>query len=156
MNEDNLHFDQGGTPRMVDVSGKGVTLRTAVARGGIQLGESNLEALGLSKKGPVQTTAVLAGIQAAKRAWEMIPLCHILPLEKVEVTFDLQDQCLWCRCAVAGEAKTGYEMEAMVGVSVALLTVYDMLKATGKGMVIREVRLVEKTGGKSGEWRCEQ
>lgn len=156
MDAENLHFDSGGRPRMVDISGKKPGLRTAVATGSIHLGSRAWETDGLSGKGPVETAGALAGIQAVKRTWELIPLCHPLPLERVDVFFERDEQTLSCRCAVAGEAKTGYEMEALVGVSVALLTVYDMLKATGKDMVIRDVRLVEKTGGKSGEWRCEQ
>ncbi len=156
MQTDNLHFDSGGRPRMVDVSGKCATFRTAVARGSIELGEKGLEAMGSSGKGPVETTAAIAGIQAAKRTWELIPLCHPLPLEKVDVSFALVDRTLTCTCAVRGEGRTGYEMEALTGVSVALLTVYDMLKAADKGMIIREVRLISKTGGKSGDWKCRE
>lgn len=151
---DNLHFDNEGRPRMVDVSQKSPTLRTAVAKGVIQLGESGLKALGDSGKGPVETTAVIAGIQAAKRAWELIPLCHPIPLEKVDVGFELVNDTLHCTCTAKGEARTGYEMEAMTGAAVALLTVYDMLKAVNKGMSIGEIHLVEKTGGKSGNWKC--
>lgn len=153
MQQDNMHFDGLGKPRMVDVSLKAPTMRTAVAAGSIHLGGKGLEALGAPGKGPVETTAAIAGIQAAKRAWEFIPLCHPLALEKAEVSFELENDTLRCTCSVKGEGRTGYEMEALTGVSVALLTVYDMLKAVDKGMVITEVRLIEKTGGRSGEWR---
>ncbi len=152
--EDNLHFDGAGKPRMVDVSRKHPTHRTATATGEIELGEKGLAALGSSGKGPVETTAALAGIQAAKRTWELIPLCHPLPLEKVDVVFDLCDATLRCTCTVKGEARTGFEMEAMTGAAIALLTVYDMLKAVDKGMTIGGIHLLEKTGGKSGDWQC--
>lgn len=152
--EDNLHFDGAGKPRMVDVSGKSPTRRTAAARGGIELGEKGLLALGSSAKGPVENTAVLAGIQAAKRTWELIPLCHQLALEKVDVSFELSNGTLQCTCTVAGEARTGFEMEALTGVTIALLTVYDMLKAVDKGMTIGGIHLLHKTGGKGGDWEC--
>jgi len=152
--EDNLHFDEAGKPRMVDVSGKHPTHRTARAAGDIELGEKGLSALSASGKGPVETTAALAGIQAAKRTWELIPLCHPLQLEKVDVVFELCDATLRCTCTVKGEARTGFEMEAMTGAAIALLTVYDMLKAVDKGMTIGGIHLLEKTGGKSGDWKC--
>jgi cyclic pyranopterin phosphate synthase len=152
--EDSLHFDGAGKPRMVDVSGKSPTRRTATAVGEIELGEKGLAALATSGKGPVETTAALAGIQATKRTWELIPLCHPLPLEKVDVVFELVNSTLRCTCNVKGEARTGFEMEAMTGAAVALLTVYDMLKAIDKGMTIRGIHLLEKTGGKSGDWKC--
>lgn len=154
MHEENAHFDRRGKPRMVDVSRKAPTIRTAVATGFITLGRTGLEALCGSGKGPVEATAVIAGIQAAKRTWELIPLCHPLTPEKIDVEFELEQEILRCTCAVKGEGRTGYEMEAMTGVSISLLTVYDMLKAVDKGMVIGEIRLVEKTGGKSGAWKC--
>lgn len=153
MPENGLHFDDSGRPRMVDVTGKGVTARTASARGEIILGRAAMEALGAPAKGPVETTAAIAGIQAAKRTWELIPLCHPLPLDKVDVRFQIEADSLVCTCSVKGEARTGYEMEALTGVTVALLTVYDMLKAVDRDMVIMGVRLVSKTGGKSGDWR---
>lgn len=152
--EDDLHFDGAGKPRMVDVSGKSPTWRTAAAVGEIELGERGLSALGASGKGPVETTAVLAGIQGAKRTWELIPLCHPLALEKVDVVFELANTTLRCTCTVAGVARTGFEMEAMTGAAIALLTVYDMLKAVDKGMIIGGIRLLGKTGGKSGDWKC--
>jgi len=154
--EDNLHFDGDGKPMMVDVSRKDPALRTATAEGEVELGERGLAALGACGKGPVETTAALAGIQAAKRTWELIPLCHPVALEKVDVAFDLSNATLRCTCTVKGEARTGFEMEAMTGAAIALLTVYDMLKAVDKGMAIRGIHLVEKTGGKSGDWKCDR
>jgi cyclic pyranopterin phosphate synthase len=153
MSEKGLHFDRAGNPRMVDVGGKTVTARTASARGEIILGPPAVKALEAPAKGPVEATAAIAGIQAAKKASELIPLCHPLPMDKVDILFRLDGNCLTCTCSVRGEARTGYEMEALTGVSVALLTVYDMLKAVDREMVIRDVRLVSKTGGKSGDWR---
>jgi len=152
MAENGLHFDRAGNPRMVDVTGKALTARTASARGEILLGPAAMEALGAPAKGPVEATAVIAGIQAAKRTWELVPLCHPLPLDGVDVSFHEKEGALECTCTVRGRAGTGYEMEALTGVSVALLTVYDMLKAVDRGMVIRDIRLISKTGGKSGDW----
>jgi len=148
------HLDAKDRPRMVDVSGKEPSLRTAVASGEIVL--SGEMFLFLEKnpapKGNVLNTAVVAGIQAAKRTSSIIPMCHPLQIESIGIDFSLAGDCLQCTCSVSATARTGFEMEALVGVTTALLTVYDMLKAVDRRMVIRDVRLVGKTGGKSGSY----
>jgi len=154
------HMDEAGNARMVDVSGKEVTHRVAVAVGKIRMSEACFHAVenGAVKKGDVLAVAQVAGIQGAKRTAELIPLCHILMLTKVSVTFRLlpEEFAVEATCTVACEGKTGVEMEALTGCSVALLTVYDMCKAIDKRMVLTEVHLVEKTGGKSGQFRFEE
>lgn len=149
------HVDQAGNARMVDVSGKAVTHRTAVAQGAITMSEEcfALVKAGRMKKGDVLGVAQVAGIMAAKRTSDLIPLCHILNLTKCQVEFTLVEEhhAIQARCTVSCDGKTGVEMEALTGVSVALLTVYDMCKAVDKGMVISQVRLLEKHGGKSGD-----
>ncbi|MCQ8894846.1 cyclic pyranopterin monophosphate synthase MoaC [Limnobacter humi] len=147
------HFDQHGNAHMVDVGAKTDTERKAVATGRIRLGAEAYAALkaGTSKKGDVLGVARIAAIQGAKRTSDLIPLCHPLPLTRLAVEFELDDtQCeVTCYCTAQTVGKTGVEMEALTGVQVGLLTIYDMLKAIDKGMVMVETRLVEKRGGKS-------
>ena len=149
------HINEDGFPRMVDVSEKLPTLRTALATGVIKLGDQVLEILqnDNSPKGNVLNTAIVAGIQAVKKTSDLIPMCHPVPLQRADITFELERSNLICFCEVAAEAKTGFEMEALVGVSTALLTVYDMLKAVDKSMEITGIKLLKKTGGKSGTFR---
>ena len=150
------HFDQEGNAHMVDVGGKSETERKAVAIGTIQLGKAAYAVLkaGTAKKGDVLGVARIAAIQGAKRTSDLIPLCHPLPLTRLAVEFELVDErCeVNCTCTAQTVGKTGVEMEALTGVQVGLLTIYDMLKAIDKGMVITETKLLEKTGGKSGGW----
>jgi len=151
------HFDEAGNAAMVDVGTKGATRRRAVANGQIQMGEEayNAAKTGSSKKGDVLGVARIAGIMAAKKTSELIPLCHIVPIEHIYIDFEFEDSknMVIATCVVATTAKTGVEMEALTGVSVCLLTVYDMLKSIDKGMSINKVGLLEKTGGKSGDYK---
>jgi cyclic pyranopterin phosphate synthase len=149
------HLNEDGYARMVDVSGKEPTIRTALAEGTIRLGDDVMARLstGNSPKGNVLNTAIVAGILGAKKTSELIPMCHQLPLQGVEIYFEFNGNDLNCFCSVSASANTGFEMEALVGVSTALLTVYDMLKAVDKSMEITCIRLLEKTGGKSGTFR---
>ncbi|MCR5137410.1 MAG: cyclic pyranopterin monophosphate synthase MoaC [Oscillospiraceae bacterium] len=150
------HFDAQGNARMVDVSGKDVTARTAVAEGRIRVSREVYEAIEQKtvKKGDVLTVAQVAGILGCKRTAELIPMCHLLNLTNATLNFELLPETLEIRavCTVKTEGKTGVEMEALTGVATALLTVYDMCKAIDKRMVIREIHLVEKHGGKSGDF----
>lgn len=150
------HIDAAGNAQMVDVSEKDVTSRTAVAVGTIRMNPECFEAVaqGRAKKGDVLGVAQVAGIMAAKRTSDLIPLCHLLNLSKTGVEFTLHpQQCeIEARCTVKCEGKTGVEMEALTGVSVALLTVYDMCKAIDKRMEICNIHLQEKHGGKSGDF----
>jgi cyclic pyranopterin monophosphate synthase len=148
------HLDETGRPAMVDVSHKEITLRTARAQARVKLNDEVLRNLRNDEihttKGPVFQTAILAGIMAAKKTGELIPLCHPLPLEKVAVTVQMvEDGEVVIECTARITGRTGVEMEALTGASVAALTLYDMCKAFGHDMVIREIKLVEKTGGKS-------
>ncbi len=150
------HIDDDGRARMVDVSGKPATTREAVAEGFLRM-ESATLALALSgegKKGDVRSVAEIAGVMAAKRTADLIPMCHPLALSKVEVRVEAAEGGLSVTARVKTTGPTGVEMEALTAASVALLTLYDMLKAAEKGMVIETVRLLEKTGGKSGDWRA--
>lgn len=153
------HLDDAGAARMVDVSDKAVTARTARATGFVAMSADTLALAtsGTAKKGDVLATARIAGIMAAKRTHELIPLCH--PLAITKVTVDLTPQSDPRGIAVTAEVKvagqTGVEMEALTAVSVACLTLYDMLKAAQKDMVIGPIRLIEKTGGKSGDFHAE-
>ena len=151
------HFDEHGSAHMVDVGEKEKTKRRAIAEGQIDLNITTLEAIraGTNKKGDVLSVARLAGIMAAKRTAELIPLCHPLSLTHVAVDLkcNLEDSSVYCRATVETYDRTGVEMEAMNAVQVALLTVYDMCKSTDRSMTISAVRLVEKTGGKSGTWK---
>ena len=151
------HFDESGNAAMVDVTDKAETQRTAVAKGGIRMNEAAFAAIqhGTADKGDVLGVARVAGIMAAKRTAELIPLCHPLMLTSVKVDFELCPETLTVEavCTAKLSGKTGVEMEAMTGVSVTLLTIYDMCKALDKGMVISDIRLLEKSGGKSGSYR---
>jgi cyclic pyranopterin phosphate synthase len=150
------HFDGSGNAIMVDVSDKKESARMAVARGEISLGAETLEAVrsGTSKKGDVLGVARIAGIAAAKRTADLIPLCHPLIFDTCTIDFDIDEKKMRIQasCTVKLSGKTGAEMEALTGVSVALLTVYDMCKAIDRGMVISNIRLWEKSGGKSGHF----
>ena len=151
------HINEQGDATMVDVSRKEKTVRRAVAAGRIQMRVDCYQAVrqGLTKKGDVLGVARIAGIMAAKQASALIPLCHTLPLEQVMIHFTMDDSAcsISVRCTVITTGRTGVEMEALTGVSSALLTVYDMCKAMDKGMEIGEISLVEKTGGKSGDYK---
>jgi cyclic pyranopterin phosphate synthase len=148
------HLDDAGAAHMVDVGGKPATARRAVASGRITMSTEALAAIraGNAPKGDVLGTARIAGIMAAKRTGELIPLCHPLGLEAVNIDFAYEDSAICATATASLTGKTGVEMEAMTDVSVALLTIYDMAKAIDKGMVIEGVRLIAKTGGKSGDW----
>jgi cyclic pyranopterin phosphate synthase len=152
------HFDAQGQAHMVDVGAKTATHRVAVARGSIRMQPATLAliAQGQAKKGDVIGVARIAAIQAAKRTSELIPLCHPLALTRVAAEFELDAAQHSVHCTVTAETvgATGVEMEALTAVQVGLLTIYDMCKAADRGMVIGEVRLVEKRGGKSGTWRA--
>ncbi len=141
------HVDEQGRARMVDVGGKPEVRRRAVAAGRIDLAPDTVARIRANemKKGDVLTVAQIAGIQAAKRCVDLIPLCHPLPLTSVDVYLELDERGVAVSGTAACSGRTGVEMEALTGVSVALLTVYDMCKAVDKGMVIRDIRLVEKT-----------
>jgi cyclic pyranopterin phosphate synthase len=149
------HVDEAGRVRMVDVGGKPVTAREAVARGHISLSRAAAEQIraGRVAKGDPLQAARLAGIMAAKRTADLIPLCHPLPISHAEVTLLPVDDGYDIEARVRTAARTGVEMEALSAVSVAALTIYDMLKAVDKRMVIGDIRLMEKRGGRSGEWR---
>jgi len=148
------HLDDQGRARMVDVTGKPDTVREAVAKGLVRMDPSvrDLALSGGAAKGDVITTAELAGVMAAKRTSDLIPLCHPLALSKVGVSIAAHDEGFEVTAQVRTTGPTGVEMEALTAVSVACLTLYDMLKAADKAMVIDNVRLIEKTGGKSGAW----
>jgi cyclic pyranopterin monophosphate synthase len=153
------HIDQRGQARMVDVTAKGATERMAVAEGRVIMSNQTLERVleGNSLKGDVLGAARLAGIMAAKRTHGLIPLCHPLPISKVEINIEPEHSFPGFRvtATVKVTAQTGVEMEALVATSIACLTIYDMVKAIEKGMRIEGVRLLQKTGGKSGAWKAE-
>lgn len=147
------HIDKQGNPTMVDVSAKQVTHRTATARSIVVMPDEVMQHLGngelLSKKGPVFQTAIIAGIMAAKKTGELIPLCHPLGMDNCSVTVEVNEQQeIVIECTASIIAKTGIEMEALVGASIAALTVYDMCKAMSHDIVIKETKLIAKTGGK--------
>jgi cyclic pyranopterin phosphate synthase len=150
------HFDSSGQAHMVDVGGKPVTHRMAVAAGRIAMQPATFELVagGTSKKGDVRGVARIAAIQAAKRTSELIPLCHPLAITKIGVEFSLDAaaHAVECRAEVHTSGQTGVEMEALTAVQIGLLTIYDMCKAVDRGMEIGGVRLLEKHGGKSGSW----
>jgi len=150
------HFDAQGQAHMVDVGAKAATRRVATAEGRIRMLPTTLElvARGEAKKGDVLGVARIAAIQGAKRTADLIPLCHPLALTRVAVDFELDaaDSAVICRATVETTGPTGVEMEALTAVQVGLLTIYDMCKAAEKGMVMTDVRLLEKRGGKSGDW----
>ncbi len=153
------HLDEQGRARMVDVGGKPVTARECVARGSVRMAPETLGRIRADAvaKGDVLATARLAGIQAAKRTSDWIPLAHPLSLDLVEVdlTPDAAGGCLRIEARVRATARTGVEMEALVAVSAAALTVYDMCKSIDRSMTLDEIRLVRKSGGKSGRWERE-
>lgn len=150
------HFNAEGQAHMVDVSGKAETHRVARASGVIRMLQATFELIrsGSAKKGDVLGVARVAAIQAAKRTSELIPLCHPLPITRVAVDFELDaaDSSVRCTAQVETLSRTGVEMEALTAVQIGLLTVYDMCKAVDRGMVMGEIRVLEKHGGKSGDW----
>lgn len=151
------HFDSEGQAHMVDVGSKEKAARRAVASGNIRMQAKTLDMIleGGHRKGDVLGVARIAGIMAAKRTADLVPLCHPLPLTKVSIEFDSDHTLHSIHCSVTAETlgQTGVEMEALCAVQVTLLTIYDMCKAVDRGMVIENVRLEEKSGGKSGHWR---
>ena len=151
------HFDRTGRPRMVDVSEKPATARRAVAEAEVGLGQETLSLVidGRAEKGDVMSVSELAGVMAGKRTAELIPLCHPIPLTDlaVEVRPDRAAGALRIRASAATVSQTGVEMEALTAAAVAALTVYDMVKAVDRGAEIRHLRLIEKSGGRSGDWR---
>ena len=151
------HLDETGSARMVDVGGKAQTARTAVAEGRIAMNAAALAAIrdGTVPKGDVLAAARIAGIMAAKKTGELIPLCHPLALDSVRVECTVESRSVRVTATASLTGKTGVEMEAMVACNIALLTIYDMAKALDKGMVIEQVRLLSKTGGKSGDWHAD-
>ena len=150
------HIDEGGAARMVDVSGKATTAREAIATGIVTMSAEALAAIAADQiaKGDVLAVARIAGIQAAKRTSELIPLCHPLGLSSVTIAFESIANGLRATTTARTSGQTGVEMEAMTATAVALLTIYDMAKAIDKAMIIGEIRLLSKSGGKSGDWRA--
>ena len=150
------HLDDSGSARMVDVGAKSVTARQAVAQGRITMSPEAAAAIrgGSVQKGDVLAVARVAGIMAAKKTSDLIPLCHPLPLSKVEIDLVLDAEGVTATATAATAGQTGVEMEALAAVTVTLLTVYDMAKALDKRMAIGDIRLLSKTGGKSGDWRA--
>jgi cyclic pyranopterin phosphate synthase len=150
------HLDSQGKARMVNVADKAKTRRVAVATGWIRMSATALAAVqdDAVPKGDVLAAARIAGIMAAKKTAELIPLCHPLALDSVTVDFTFEDDAVRVTASASLTGRTGVEMEALTAASVALLTIYDMVKAIDKGMVIAELRLIEKRGGKSGDWKA--
>lgn len=150
------HINAKGEAHMVDVSEKVATSRTAIARARVLMKAATLKLIksGTAKKGDVLATARIAGIQAAKKTSDLIPLCHPLAITKVTVDFKLAAKHIEVEALVKVEGKTGVEMEALLACSVACLTLYDMVKAVDRGIIISDLRLVEKTGGKSGTFKA--
>ncbi|MGW8280792.1 cyclic pyranopterin monophosphate synthase MoaC [Sphingomonas aurantiaca] len=148
------HIDEAGAARMVDVGGKAVTAREAVASGRITMSAEAAAAIGAgtAKKGDVLAVARVAGIMAAKRTSDLIPLCHPLPLTKVEIDLAVDTTGVTATATASTEGKTGVEMEALTAATVTLLTIYDMAKAIDKTMVLSDIRVRAKSGGKSGNW----
>ena len=155
---DLTHLDASGAAHMVDVGGKSDTRREAVATGRIDMSPSAARAIrdGTALKGDVLAVARIAGIMAAKRTSDLIPLCHPLPLTRVAIDLAVDETGVTATATAATAGKTGVEMEALAAVSVTLLTIYDMAKAIDKGMTIGGVRLLTKTGGKSGDWAASE
>jgi cyclic pyranopterin phosphate synthase len=151
------HLDDAGNAAMVDISAKNATMREAIAEGRITMSAEALAAIhdGAVKKGDVLATARIAGIMAAKKTSDLIPLCHPLALSKVAVDFEFEAGGIRVTALARLTGQTGVEMEALTAASVALLTIYDMAKAIDKAMEISGVRLLSKSGGKSGDWRAE-
>ena len=151
------HIDEHGAARMVDVSAKAVTTRRAVAQGHIALSPAAIAAVreGSGPKGDVLATARIAGIMAAKRTADLIPLCHPLPIASATIDFVISDDGITVTAETITAAQTGVEMEAMTATSIALLTIYDMVKALDKSPAISSIRLLRKEGGKSGTWQAD-
>ncbi|BCJ94491.1 cyclic pyranopterin monophosphate synthase accessory protein [Anaerocolumna cellulosilytica] len=153
------HFDTEGNAVMVDVSDKADTVRTAVAKGKIIVNEQVMKAMVEKriKKGDVLGVARVAGIMAVKRTWELVPMCHPLMIQTCNIDFEIEEKNLSITaiCTVKTQGKTGVEMEALTGVQITLLTIYDMCKALDKSMVMSEIHLAKKTGGKSGTFHFE-
>ena len=151
------HFNENGNVHMVDVGDKDITHRIAVAGGSISMEKETLALIkeGGHKKGDVLGIARTAGIMGAKKTSELVPLCHPLSLTHVNIdlTIDEDNASVHCQCRAETDGKTGVEMEALTAVQVTLLTIYDMCKAVDRGMVISDIKLLEKSGGKSGEWK---
>lgn len=158
--EELTHFNEQGRAKMVDVTGKTVTCRIAVAKGEIHMSRETLGRIrsGTVKKGDVLAVAQVAGIQAAKHTWELIPMCHPLPLTGIDISFALLEEPFRVEitAAVTCTGVTGVEMEALTAVSSAALTIYDMCKAIQKDMRIEHIRLLSKSGGKSGDYKIEE
>ena len=153
------HINQKGDAQLVNITDKAITHRKAIAEGTIQLNEETLRLVQANsiKKGDVLNTAKIAGIQAAKKTWELIPLCHSIHLTKIDIKFkvDKKNNTIICQSSCECFAQTGLEMEALSAVSIALLTIYDMVKAVDRTMVISNIHLVEKSGGRSGLYKRE-
>ena len=150
------HFNKTGEAHMVDVGEKPISHRIAVADGRIRMQTQTLQLIqrGEHKKGDVLSIARIAGIMAAKKTAELIPLCHPLALTAVEVEFEIEEApaAIYCKASVETQGQTGVEMEALTAVQIALLTIYDMCKAVDRGMILQDIALLSKTGGKSGTW----
>jgi len=153
------HINHKGDAQLVDITDKAITHRKAIAEGSIQLNKETIKLIqdNLIKKGDVLNTARIAGIQAAKKTWELIPLCHTINLSKIDINFnvDKKNNIITCQSSCECFAQTGLEMEALTAVSIALLTIYDMVKAVDRTMVISNIHLVEKSGGRSGLYKRE-
>jgi cyclic pyranopterin phosphate synthase len=153
------HINQKGDAQLVDITDKAITHRKAIAEGTIQLNKDTLKLIqaNLIKKGDVLSAAKIAGIQAAKKTWELIPLCHSINLTKIDIEFniDKKNNTIVCQSSCECFSQTGLEMEALTAVSIALLTIYDMVKAVDRTMVISNIHLVEKSGGRSGLYKRE-
>lgn len=153
------HINQKGDAQLVDITDKAITHRKALAEGTIQLNKDTLKLIqaNLIKKGDVLNTAKIAGIQAAKKTWELIPLCHSINLTKIDIEFniDKKNNTIVCQSSCECFAQTGLEMEALSAVNIALLTIYDMVKAVDRTMIISNIHLVEKSGGRSGLYKRE-
>ena len=153
------HFNESGEAHMVDVGSKVITERIAVTEGYIQMQADTLKLIagGGHKKGDVLAVARIAGIMAAKKTADLIPLCHPLPITHVSIDFEIDNthNQIRCQCTVKTSGQTGVEMEALTATQIALLTIYDMCKAVDRGMVIQSVQLLSKEGGKSGRWQRE-
>jgi len=150
------HFNQSGEAHMVDVGNKDITERVAIAEGYIEMNPATVALIeqGTHKKGDVLGIARIAGIMASKKTADLVPLCHPLPISHVEVNLEIENDTsrVYCRTTVKTRGQTGVEMEALTATQVSLLTVYDMCKAVDRGMTIQGVRLLKKSGGKSGDW----
>lgn len=152
------HLDETGRARMVNVGDKPITSRTATAKGRIVMSPATIERIrtGSMKKGDVLSVAQIAGITGAKKTWDLIPMCHNIPISGCEMSFEINEEGISITATASTVGQTGIEMEALTAVSIAALTVYDMCKAVDKGMKIENIRLVKKTGGVSGDYTAEE